>query len=144
VGERCDRTGEPHHGGTGLILVCGDRKWDDKEAIKKILESYAEGAVWLINGGQTGADTIAAKEARKLKLGVITFDAPWDRLGKAAGPIRNRLMLDLKPGLVIGFHDDIYGSLGTKDCLNESSRRGYPTFIWTHEKGQVDTYRRIA
>lgn len=127
-----------------MILVCGDRKWEDREAIRKVLETYAQGAVWVINGGSAGADKIAAAEARKLKLGVITFEAPWDRLGLAAGPIRNRLMLDMKPGLVIGFHDDIHGSKGTKDCLNEASRRGYPVFIWTHELGQVDTYRRIA
>jgi len=125
-----------------MILVCGDREWEDREAIKVTLKAFCDGIAWLINGGCVGVDTIAAEEGKKLGMGVITFDPPWKKLGLSAGPIRNRMMLDLKPGIVIGFHDEISVSKGTKDCLDEADRRGYPTFLWTHETKKIEAYRR--
>jgi hypothetical protein len=49
---------------------------------------------------------------------VIAMPADWANHGKAAGPIRNRKMLDLKPDLVLAFHADLTNSKGTKDCSN--------------------------
>lgn len=125
-----------------MILICGDRDWEDREAINTVLKAFCDGVAWLIHGGATGADAIADVEARKLNMGVIAFTPPWKKLGPSAGPIRNRMMLDMRPGAVIGFHDEISVSKGTKDCLDEADRRGYPTFLWTHETKKLEAYRR--
>jgi hypothetical protein len=34
------------------------------------------------------------------------------------------MMLDLKPDLVIAFHEDLNVSKGTMDCILEANRRG--------------------
>jgi hypothetical protein len=54
---------------------------------------------------------------------VRAFPADWNRFGPAAGPIRNRLMLDENPDLVIAFHSDLSNSRGTADTVTEARSR---------------------
>lgn len=105
------------------VLVCGDREWTDRQTIRERLEKLPNVAV-VIHGGCRGADLIAGEEAAKLGLEVVAFPADWMQYGKAAGPIRNRVMLGLNPKLVIAFHPDITKSRGTKDCVGEAQRLG--------------------
>ena len=55
-------------------------------------------------GRATGVD-LAAKEWARKTPGLERYEckADWDRLGPAAGPIRNSRMLEWKPDLVIAF-----------------------------------------
>lgn len=110
------------------VLVCGDRNWTREVSIRKRLSKLPEDTV-IIDGGARGADTLARVVAESLGLKVIEFPADWDRHGKAAGPIRNRQMLDEKPGLVIAFHPDLSKSKGTADTVSEAKRRGIPVEI---------------
>ena len=49
---------------------------------------------------------------------------PWEKHGKAAGPIRNQFMLEQeKPDLVIAFD----GGRGTADMMRRSRRAGVDT-----------------
>lgn len=105
------------------ILVCGDRNWTDFNSIHRRLCSFPEGTV-LLHGDCRGADRIAADIGYMLKFVVFAFPADWNRYGNAAGPIRNRKMLDEKPDIVIAFHSNLQESRGTKDCVTEASRRG--------------------
>lgn len=60
------------------------------------------------------------KPRSDLGFWVEDFPADWERNGRAAGPIRNRQMLDGKPDLVIAFP----GGKGTADMVAEAKRRG--------------------
>lgn len=112
------------------VLVCGDRNWTDREAIHRYLnELRSAGYTEVIEGGARGADTIAGEEALKLHFSVSHFPAQWNKYGRAAGPIRNRKMLDQKPQLVVAFHNDIEHSKGTADCIKEAKRRGIVTVL---------------
>jgi hypothetical protein len=84
----------------------------------------------IIHGGCRGADIIAGEEAKKIGLAVREFPADWS-VGPAAGPIRNRLMLDeLKDGdLVLAFHPNIKASKGTADTVREATRRGIKVLV---------------
>lgn len=105
------------------ILVCGDRHYSRASFIRARLNRIPRLAV-IIHGGAKGADTLAGEIAKELGFTVVPIYAEWDKYGRIAGPIRNRKMLDLKPELVIAFHDDIENSKGTKDCVQEAKRRG--------------------
>ena len=77
------------------VLICGDRHWVDQIKIRKRLISLClPPDSIIIHGGARGADLIAGKEAKKLGIRVMEFKADWERYGKAAGPIRNKQMLD--------------------------------------------------
>lgn len=120
------------------VLVCGDRLWRDSHMVHAHLSSLkAElGTFTVVEGGATGADVEAANAARHLDLPVETFKADWIKYGRAAGPRRNRQMLDTKPDLVLAFHDDIEHSRGTKDCVGEARRRGIAVRVVSHARAE--------
>ncbi len=109
-------------------LVCGSRDWEDIHAIRirmVKLPPHTE----IIHGGAPGADSIAGFLAADLGFTVHVFPADWKKHGKAAGPIRNRLMLDECPDLVLAFQRR--GSRGTQDTIDEAVRRGIAVEVLT-------------
>lgn len=117
------------------LLVCGGRDYGsgrdgDKEAafLRAFLESlHANAPVdLLIHGGQTGADSLAGWWAERRGIETLAFPVPqaeWDRLGGAAGPIRNRRMIvEGRPDLVLAFP----GDRGTRDMVRQARRAGIP------------------
>ena len=73
-------------------------------------------------GGAKGADSLAVDAANELGLEVITVLANWQRHGKAAGPMRNTMMLRLDPDLVIAFP----GDKGTENMVMQAEEKGTP------------------
>lgn len=124
------------------VLVCGSRYWDDLPMIKaRLREIPAYPVASLIHGGCKGADLQAAEAARILGFKSIQmFPANWIRDGPAAGPIRNRLMLDENPDIVLAFHDDYENSKGTRDLVEEARRRHvYKIEIIAHKAPPVSS-----
>jgi len=116
------------------ILVCGDRNWRAIGPIETVLALY-EGLPYqdtLIHGGCRGADRLAGHIGLGMGFKIRKYPAQWNRYGKAAGVIRNQQMLDEgRPDIVIGFHDNIEQSRGTKDMLNRAKKAGIPTVLYT-------------
>ncbi len=105
------------------VLCCGDRNWTSYEIIRRELEKLDDYTT-VINGCAKGADSISAYIARQLNYPVIDFPANWNKYGRAAGPIRNKQMLDEgKPDLVLAFHTDIKNSKGTKNMIEQAKGR---------------------
>jgi hypothetical protein len=120
------------------ILVCGDRHWTDEEEIRIQLGVLLSEGPWrrgesvtIIEGEQRGADLLARKVAEDLGLVVEPYPADWDKYGKAAGPIRNRVMLDEgKPDLVLAFHHDLSASKGTANMVKQARAAGVPVVVY--------------
>ena len=47
-----------------------------------------------------------------------------------AGPIRNQLMLDQNPDIVIAVHNDPLLGKGTRDMVDRADRKKTPVFIF--------------
>jgi hypothetical protein len=111
-----------------IVLICGSRDWPITlyNEIKGCIEALPDDTT-VIAGAARSVDRIAAEYAVYWGLEVKTFPADWRTHGKAAGPIRNRLMLDQEPSLVIAFQRD--GSRGTQDTIDEARRRGIPVEV---------------
>lgn len=83
----------------------------------------------------TGADLRARLwwGGRTDKPGEIwVFHANWDKHGRAAGPIRNREMLEFaKVGYakIVVFAYPAPGSTGTKDCIAQASKLGLRVIV---------------
>lgn len=106
-----------------VVLVCGSRNWSNFEAILSHLAALSPSKV--IHGGCTGADELSDKAARQLGFEVQVFKADWKRFGRAAGPLRNKRMLDEgKPDLVLAFHSDLENSRGTLDMVRRAKSSG--------------------
>jgi hypothetical protein len=108
------------------ILICGDRDWHDQYLIaRRIHELCVKFDLTVVHGDCRGADRIAGSRAEAFGCKVKAYPAEWDKYGRAAGPIRNKQMLvEEDPELVIGFHEDIRKSKGTRDMLRIAFKAG--------------------
>jgi|ERR1019366_1367921 hypothetical protein len=116
------------------VLVCGDRNWNDDDAIRRelnrVLADYVGESVIVIEGEARGADSIGRVVAEDLGIDVKKFPADWEKYGNAAGPIRNQQMLDEgKPTYVLAFHNDITHSKGTADMVLRARKAGIPVKV---------------
>ncbi len=127
-----------------IILVTGDRNWDDISRIKRMFEKLKSIPVshTIIHGGARGADTLSGAIAqREFSFDVIEVPAHWNHVpgrcpenckelqGPAAGPIRNRKMLNMNPDRVFAFHKHIEESKGTKDMIRISLKAGKDVYL---------------
>jgi hypothetical protein len=104
-------------------LICGGRDFDDWAMLDRALSAlilHPKAAV-IIHGAAHGADTLAAAWGKERKAAeVIPVPADWKAHGNAAGPIRNRRMLDeFRPDVVIAFP----GGRGTADMVKQARAR---------------------
>lgn len=107
------------------VLVCGGRDYDDQGSLNTVLDAAhsANPIECLIHGDAPGADTLAKLWARNSGVFCQAYPANWKELGKSAGPIRNRRMLeDGKPHMVIAFP----GGKGTADMIKQSEAAKVP------------------
>ena len=122
------------------ILVCGDRNWTDVKTIEDYIKTLPRGSV-VIQGMCNGADLIARKRAKIHRLEVIDFNPDWERFGRAAGPIRNRDMLEKgKPDRVVAFHNNLAHGKGTQNMINQAVDAGVPVFTCRSGKA-LEPYR---
>ena len=115
------------------VLVCGSRTWADRDRLFALLDAeHAEARIGLIvHGNARGADLMADAWADQNSVPRRVFPANWKAHGKAAGPIRNRRMLEECPDLVIAFWDG--ESRGTHDMIRASIAAGHATQVYLPE-----------
>lgn len=76
---------------------------------------------WIIEGDAPGADRLAGGWASARGLNLLVYPADWRSYGRAAGPIRNKQMLDEgKPDLVVAFP----GGAGTANMVKQAKAAG--------------------
>lgn len=107
-------------------IVCGGRDYSDLEYLETTLNHCKKwwNLTTIITGGAKGADSLAHMWA--IKTGLITevYPADWS-IGRSAGMIRNRDMLNQKPDVVIAFQ----GGRGTENMITISREAGIPVFL---------------
>jgi len=88
------------------IIVCGGRAFTDHVLVDLVLGAIHHRYVVteLATGDALGADAIAESWGFVNSIPRKIFKANWFKHGKAAGPIRNKQMLeDFKPDAVVAF-----------------------------------------
>lgn len=114
-------------GGKGMrLIVCGGRDFIDAEkAFAALDRAHAKRPITeIIQGGASGADTLAKRWAAERGIPCTEVRANWQVHGRAAGPLRNGDMLDLRPDGVIA----LQGGRGTADMRKQAAARGIP--VW--------------
>ena len=106
------------------VLVTGGRDYSDKEFLFHVLDRWKEerGIVCIIEGGATGADTLAGLWARENGIELHTVPAEWS-LGKRAGMLRNmKMLVEYNPDVVIAFP----GGNGTANMIALAYKHNVP------------------
>lgn len=103
------------------VAVTGGRNYANSETTQRALALLSPD-VTLVCGAATGADALCAELWESLGRPVERHPADWDRLGRAAGPVRNQQMIDSGVGLLIAFP----GGRGTADMIRRAHKSGVP------------------
>lgn len=94
-----------------------------------LTEAYRQHQFTLVvEGGATGADTLAVQWARTMGLPVNTYMADWSLYGRSAGPRRNVQMLKDNPGAVV-YAFPLGKSIGTRHCIKTALSRGHVVVV---------------
>jgi YspA, cpYpsA-related SLOG family len=118
------------------VLISGDRTWEAKHIIMQVLQETKPKII--VQGGQRGADLLARDCAIKLGIESRQYTAQWELYGRAAGPLRNREMIEKeKPEVVLAFHDNIEKSKGTRNMIMLANNRGIPVHLY-RSSGEVN------
>lgn len=133
------------------VLVTGSRDWHHPAKVHYEIEEQwlnSRGDFVVIHGDARGVDRMAAQwvEVRHNRPGIRAefYPAEWEKYGKAAGPIRNRRMVDEgKPDLCLAF---IYNdSRGASGCVSYARSQGVPCRVWRlDETGRADDLPRAV
>ncbi len=123
-----------------VVLVTGSRKCYAVPQMAKALAAARPRVV--IHGAGRGLDTWAGLwAAERDGVSQIPMPAQWDRHGKAAGPIRNRKMLEVLLALEECGHEcevhafPIGESKGTRGMIEMAEKAGFDVF--THEGSEI-------
>lgn len=109
-------------------VICGGRHYRLTKADFEYLDrELADNKITMVlHGAATGADEGAAYWAESRKVYCRAYPALWLKLGKAAGPIRNRQMAQ-DCDRVIAFP----GGIGTASMIDEAIKAGKAYVIRT-------------
>ena len=114
------------------VLVCGSRTWNDLETIANVIGKLPSGSE-IIHGDALGAARMAGAAAEVAGLKVTKFPVSteeWEKFGKAAGPRRNKKMLDEShQNLVIAFLDENSKTGGTRNMIELAESYGYRVVV---------------
>ena len=117
------------------VLATGGRHYKDNDFLMfELLDDVLNEAhrrslqLVIVNGGATGADAVARRWARQVieagyAVTLVTVEAEWARLGRAAGPIRNQRMLDENE---VDLCLAAPGGIGTNDMTRRCIATGIP------------------
>lgn len=111
------------------LLITGSRYFNDAGLMSaaisdavSTLRGFGFDRIVLVHGGAHGADMLAAHIGKSMGLEIEAHPARWDVYGKAAGPVRNKEMVELGADLVLAF--PVGESRGTRGCMRLARERG--------------------
>jgi hypothetical protein len=118
-----------------VVLVTGGRKYAAGEGKQGIVERnhvYSTldairahyGEIIVVHGGAPGCDSWADMWCLDHGVHSAVVKARWNKLGPAAGPIRNSFMLVLRPDVCVHFP----GGPGTADMVKKATAASIPAF----------------
>lgn len=116
------------------LLVCGPRDMGD-------YSEFTYAMAWagfcdrrptvVMSGGASGADLFVQTWAGSLGIPHLSFPADWERHGRAAGPIRNKQMLDEgRPDLVLAFQPLGRSTPGTLNMMKQARAADVPVLVY--------------
>lgn len=111
------------------LLVCGSRDIDDRASVRCAIDSVLSADKYhtLMHGGCRGVDVVC-DDYTYMHRTVVR--AQWDVYGKAAGPIRNQLMVDNADVVLAIFKDVSNMSPGTKSTCDYAMSVGRKLYVY--------------
>ncbi len=119
------------------VIFSGARIWTDPEPVQVGLDFVARraapGPFTIVHGAARGLDTLAGQLAASMPLATVeAHPADWNAHGKAAGHVRNQLMIDLGADFALAF--PLGESRGTWDFIRRAHEKAIPILVFQDGK----------
>jgi len=105
--------------------IVGYRNFDDyllfNQHIAKLMNDHDFTISHIISGGANGADALAERYAHDNAIPLCVHPADWQKYGKRAGPLRNKLIVDDSDIIIAFLSDD---SIGTRNTIKLATQAG--------------------
>jgi basic membrane lipoprotein Med (substrate-binding protein (PBP1-ABC) superfamily) len=108
------------------FAIIGSRGFDNIPLLTSTMEQYKSHISFVISGGARGADKMGEVWANINSIPTVIHLPDWDKHGRAAGFIRNTLIVE-EADVIIAFWDGI--SKGTLDSINKAKALNKPIRI---------------
>ena len=108
------------------VIIAGSRTIHRYDILLEMIEECGWNITTVLSGGAKGVDALGERYADEMNIKLEVYPADWKKHGKAAGPIRNRMMAERADGLIAIM--DGY-SRGTGNMIETAAKLGLPN-IW--------------
>lgn len=107
------------------LAIVGSRKFNDyNKMCDFVLSKFKlEDIEVVVSGGAKGADSLAEKFANDNNIPISIKAADWKKYGKAAGPIRNKLIIEEADAVVAFPASDSKGTLHDIKLAQQMGKR---------------------
>lgn len=142
-----------------IIVVTGSREFNTdhaKQFVHDVLSLGKAITTTIYQGGAKGVDLAAKEYALMEGIPCREFKANWDQFGKAAGPRRNRLMVETAYSMLTQYQHDVQVlafhwhdprltieqnrakfNRGTRNCANIALEYGLTVHHFTYSRPTV-------
>ena len=105
------------------VAIIGGRTFNDYSMLKDAISIRINelNITQITSGGARGADSLAEKYAHEKHIFMVVYHPEWDKYGRGAGFIRNKLIID-DSDVVFAFWDG--ASKGTLNSINLAEKAG--------------------
>lgn len=128
------------------IIICGGRHFDNYDFLELVLDQFIENNnidtdnVEIVSGCCEGADTLGEVYASTHNIDIVKFKPSWEKYGRAAGPIRNKQMIDYikdsENPCVIAFISK--KTKGTKNTIGLAKKNNIPVIEIHYDTENLD------
>lgn len=140
------------------IIIAGSRDITDYRIVSKKADSVikeiktsrgdvSQLAIEIVSGGARGVDLLGERYANEHGYALKRFPADWMKYGNAAGPIRNRRMLEYATdecdgayGVLLAIWDG--KSRGTRHMVDIATEKGIPVYRCLVPCSRADLQRK--
>ena len=107
------------------LAIVGSRNFNNYELLCSFIEDKfnLNDIDTIVSGGAKGADALAERFAKDHNLVLSVKKADWSRYGKAAGPMRNRLIVSEADAVVAFPSPTSKGTLNSMDLARKMCKR---------------------
>lgn len=98
-------------------IVAGSREITNYQKVYDAIFSSPWIITEIVSGGARGVDTLGEQAAAAFGIPIKVFPADWDKLKRAAGPIRNQQMAEYADALIAIWDGN---SRGTADMIRQA------------------------
>lgn len=120
------------------IIIAGSRTVSETD-VRRALQrcAWAGFASAVVSGTARGADQYGENWAEENQIEIHRFPAEWEKYGKRAGPVRNKVMSENAEGLIAVWDGE---SRGTHSMIDLATKRGLRIAVLRTDTNTMEEY----